>query len=199
MKRRRRTPLHERIAKILNALPDGDWWTEGGQSGEIVPTLDLYLYIATELGSHIDSYIDRIEGGYLYARAVLNYDGGVILNEAAALIPENAEPETISEIASTAQSRAIVRACRLAWGAHIKAYLSPANARNQLLAVAHSLMRGVERDIRLQIASNILGAPVNSFADLTAAELAELISALVASNELSSQYAEEDQHGRTHQ
>jgi len=56
-------------------------------------------------------------------------------------------------------------------------------------------MRGIERDIRLQIASNILGAPVNSFADLTAAELAELISALVA--EPSSQYAEEDQHGRT--
>jgi len=187
MKRRRRTPLHERIAKILNALPDGDWWTEGGQSGDVVPTLDLYLYIATELGTHIDSYIDRIDNNRLYARAVLNYDGGVILNEAVALIPENAEPETISEIASVAQSRAIVRACRLAWGAHIKAYLSPTNARNQLLAVAHSLMRGVERDIRLQIASNILGAPVNSFADLTAAELAELISALVA-DEPSSQY-----------
>jgi hypothetical protein len=86
-----------------------------------------------------------------------------------------------------AQSRAIIRACRLAWGAHIKAYLSPTNARNQLLAIAHSLMRGVERDIRLQIASNILGAPVNSFADLTAAELAELIAALV-SEEPSSQY-----------
>ena len=195
MKRRGRTPLHERIAKILNALPDGDWWVEGGQSGEIVPTLDLYLYIAAELGAHIDAYIDRIEGGCLYARAVLNYDGGIVLNEAVALIPENAEPETISEIASIAQSRALVRACRLAWGAHIKAYLSPANARNQLLAVAHSLMRGVERDIRLQIASNILGAPVRSFGDLTSAELAELIAALVA--EPSSQYAEEDQHGRT--
>jgi len=187
MKRRRRTPLHERITKILNALPDGDWWTEGGQSGEIVPTLDLYLYIAAELGAHIDAYIDRIEGGCLYARAVLNYDGGIVLNEAVALIPENAEPETVSEIASMAQSRAIIRACRLAWGAHIKAYLSPANTRNQLLALAHSLLRGVERDIRLQIASNILGAPVNSFADLTAAELAELISALV-SEEPSSQY-----------
>jgi len=187
MKRRRRTPLHERTTKILSALPDGDWWTEGGQSGEIVPTLDLYLHIAAELGCHIDSYIDRIEGGYLYARAVLNYDGGIVLNEAVALIPENAESETVSEIASIAQSRAIVRACRLAWGAHIKAYLSPANARNQLLGVAHSLMRGVDREARLQIASNILGAPVNSFADLTAAELAELISALVA-DEPSSQY-----------
>jgi len=187
MKRRRRTPLHERIAKILNALPDGDWWTEGGQSGEIVPTLDLYLYIAAELGAHIDSYIDRIDNNRLYARAVLSYDGGIVLNEAVALIPENAEPETISEIASIAQSRAIVRACRLAWGAHIKAYHSPTNARNQLLAVAHSLTRGIERDIRLQIASNILGAPVNSFADLTAAELAELITALVA-DEPSSQY-----------
>ena len=195
MKRRRRTPLHERIAKILSTLPDGEWWTEGGQSGEIVPTLDLYLHIAAELGCHIDAYIDRIEGGYLYARAVLNYDDGVVLSESLAPIPENAEPETVSEIASMAQSRAIIRACRLAWGAHIKAYLSPANTRNQLLAVAHALMRGVERDIRLQIASNILGAPVNSFADLTAAELAELISALVA--EPSSQYAEEDQHGRT--
>ena len=169
MKRRRRTPLHERITKILNALPDGNWWTEGGQSGEIVPTLDLYLHIATELGCHIDSYIDRIEGGYLYARAVLNYDGGVILSESLAPIPENAEPETVSEIASMTQSRAIIRACRLAWGAHIKAYLNPANARNQLLAVAHSLMRGVDRETRLQIASNILGAPVNSFADLTTA------------------------------
>ena len=198
MKRRRRTPLHERIAKILSTLPDGEWWTEGGQSGEIVPTLDLYLHIAAELGCHIDAYIDRIEGGYLYARAVLNYDGSVVLSESLAPIPENAEPETVSEIASMAQSRAIIRACRLAWGAHIKAYLSPANARNQLLAVAHALMRGVERDIRLQIASNILGAPVNSFADLTAAELAELISALV-SEEPSSQYAEEDQHGRTQQ
>ena len=187
MKRRRRTPLHERIAKILNALPDGDWWTEGGQSGEIVPTLDLYLHIAAELGCHIDAYIDRIDNNRLYARAVLSYDGGIVINEAVALIPENAEPETISEIASIAQSRAIVRACRLAWGAHIKAYLSPANARNQLLAVAHSLTRGIERDIRLQIASNILGAPVNSFADLTAAELAELISELV-SEEPSSQY-----------
>ena len=187
MKRRRRTPLHERIAKILNALPDGDWWTEGGQSGEIVPTLDLYLHIAAELGCHIDAYIDRIEGGYLYARAVLSYDGGVVLNEAVALIPENAEPETISEITSVAQSRALVRACRLAWGAHIKAYLSPANTRNQLLALAHSLLRGVDREERLQIASNILGAPVNSFADLTTAELAELISALVA-DEPSSQY-----------
>jgi hypothetical protein len=124
MKRRRRTPLHERITKILNALPDGDWWTEGGQSGEIVPTLDLYLHIATELGCRIEAYIDRCEGGYLYARAVLNYDGGVILSESLAPIPENAEPETISEIASMAQSRAIIRACRLAWGAHIKAYLS---------------------------------------------------------------------------
>ena len=198
MKRRRRTPLHERITKILNALPDGDWWTEGGLSGEIVPTLDLYLHIAAELDAHIDSYIDRIDNNRLYARAVLNYDGGIVLNEAVAFIPDNAEPETVSEIASIAQSRAIVRACRLAWGAHIKAYLSPANARNQLLAVAHALMRGVERDIRLQIASNILGAPVNSFADLTAAELAELISALV-SEEPSSQYAEEDQHGRTQQ
>ena len=187
MKRRRRAPLHERIAKILSTLPDGDWWTEGGQSGEVVPTLDLYLYIATELGAHIDSYIDRIDNNRLYARAVLNYDGGIVLNEAVALIPENAEPETVSEIASMAQSRAIIRACRLAWGAHIKAYLSPANARNQLLAVAHALMRGVEREERLQIASNILGAPVNSFADLTAAELAELISALV-SEEPSSQY-----------
>jgi len=187
MKRRRRTPLHERITKILNALPEGDWWTEGGQSGEVVPTLDLYLYIAAELGAHIDAYIDRIEGGYLYARAVLNYDGGIVLNEAVAPIPDNAESETVSEIASIAQSRAIVRACRLAWGAHIKAYLSPANARNQLLALAHSLLRGVDRETRLQIASNILGAPVNSFADLTAAELAELISALV-SEEPSSQY-----------
>ena len=187
MKRRRRAPLHERIAKILSTLPDGDWWTEGGQSGEVVPTLDLYLYIATELGAHIDSYIDRIDNNRLYARAVLNYDGGIVLNEAVALIPENAEPETVSEIASMAQSRAIIRACRLAWGAYIKAYLSPANARNQLLAVAHALMRGVEREERLQIASNILGAPVNSFADLTAAELAELISALV-SEEPSSQY-----------
>jgi len=187
MKRRRRTPLHERIAKILSTLPDGEWWTEGGQSGEIVPTLDLYLYIAAELDAHIDSYIDRIDNNRLYARAVLSYDSGIVLNEAVALIPDNAEPETISEIASMAQSRAIIRACRLAWGAHIKAYLSPTNARNQLLAVAHSLMRGVERDIRLQIASNILGAPVNSFADLTAAELAELISALV-SEEPSSQY-----------
>jgi hypothetical protein len=187
MKRRRRTPLHERIAKILNALPDGDWWTEGGQSGEIVPTLDLYLYIAAELGAHIDSYIDRIDNNRLYARAVLNYDGGIVLNEAVALIPDNAEPEVINELASMAQSRAIVRACRLAWGAHIKAYLSPANARNQLLAVAHSLTRGIEREARLQIASNILGAPVRSFGDLTAAELAELISALVA-DEPSSQY-----------
>ena len=198
MKRRRRTPLHERIAKILSTLPDGEWWTEGGQSGEVVPTLDLYLYIAAELGAHIDSYIDRIDSNRLYARAVLSYDGGIVLNEAVALIPENAEPETISEIASIAQSRAIVRACRLAWGAHIKAYLSPANARNQLLALAHSLLRGVDRETRLQIASNILGAPVNSFADLTAAELAELVSALV-SEEPSSQYAEEDQHGRTQQ
>ena len=89
--KRRRTPLHERIVKILSTLPDGDWWTEGGQSGEVVPTLDLYLYIATELGSHIDSYIDRIDSNRLYARAVLNYDGGIVLNEAVALIPENAE------------------------------------------------------------------------------------------------------------
>jgi hypothetical protein len=187
MKRRRHTPLHERIAKILNTLPEGDWWTEGGQSGEIVPTLDLYLYIAAELGAHIDSYIDRIDNNRLYARAVLNYDGGIVLNEAVALIPDNAEPEVINELASMAQSRAIVRACRLAWGAHIKAYLSPANARNQLLAVAHSLTRGIEREARLQIASNILGAPVRSFGDLTTAELAELISALVA-DEPSSQY-----------
>jgi hypothetical protein len=198
MKRRHHTPLHERIAKILNTLPEGDWWTEGGQSGEIVPTLDLYLYIAAELGAHIDSYIDRIDNNRLYARAVLNYDGGIVLNEAVALIPDNAEPEVINELASMAQSRAIVRACRLAWGAHIKAYLSPANARNQLLAVAHSLTRGIEREARLQIASNILGAPVRSFGDLTAAELAELISALVA-DEPSSQYAEEDQHGRAQQ
>jgi hypothetical protein len=187
MKRRRRTPLHERITKILNALPDGDWWTEGGQSGEVVPTLDLYLHIAGELGCSIDAYIDRVEGGHLYARATLNCDGRVIVSESLAPIPENAEPETISEIASMAQSRAIIRACRLAWGAHIKAYLSPANARNQLLALAHSLLRGVDRETRLQIASNILNAPVNSFADLTAAELAELISALVA-DEPSSQY-----------
>jgi len=197
MKRRRRTPLHERITKILNALPDGNWWTEGGQSGEIVPTLDLYLHIAAELGCSIDAYIDRVEGGRLYARAVLNCDGRVIVSESLAPIPENAEPETISEIASIAQSRAIIRACRLAWGAHIKAYLNPANARNQLLAIAHSLLRGVDREVRLQIASNILGAPVRSFADLTTAELAELISALVA--EPSSQYTEEDQHGRTQQ
>ena len=189
MKRKPRKPLHERIARILDKLPEGDWWTEGSQSGELVPSLDLYLHIAAELGAHIDATIERIEGGYLYARAVLSYDGGLILNDAVSPLPENADPETLSEIASITQSRAIVRACRLAWGAHIKAYYNPANARNQLLGVAHSLLRALPREQRLQVASNILGAPVNSFADLTAAELAELISALVSeTTEPSSQY-----------
>jgi len=178
--------MQKQIQRLLEQLPQGEWWHET-EHGELIPTLDLYLYLCNQLGIDITTTTTHEADNLYRATATLTHAQRTIKTDQLARIEPDIDNEALSNALAALQSRAIVRACRLAWGAHIKAYLSPTNARNQLLAVAHSLMRGVERDIRLQIASNILGAPVNSFADLTAAELAELISALVA-DEPSSQY-----------
>lgn len=190
--------MTNRIARILERVP-ADLWAVA-DNGELVPTLDLYLYIANELGIEY-SVRTGILGDLYHAIATLHHEDKTITADALSRYPEddeispshdaaegqeartNPDPTRLSQL----QSRALLKAFRLYLYPHIRA--TQPGARKILLATLHILYRerGYNRSERLAHASHLLGKTITSFTDLTNAELAELIVALNL-NDASSQY-----------
>jgi hypothetical protein len=191
--------MTNRIARLLDRAP-ADFWAVGDE-GRLLPTLDLYLYLANELGIDYAVRVGPI-GDLWQAVATLKHGDRTIAADAIAhTIDDDADTDTDSPPPragegqgvrtetklSQLQSRALLKAFRL--------YLYPCiracqpDARRILLATAQILYRerGYDRDTRLRHASEILSKPVQSFRDLANTDLAELIVALTL-DEVSSQY-----------
>lgn len=186
MPRKRAKPTIERIHQILKELPTGDWWRETDE-GEIVPSLDLYLHIADALGASISITFDRVEENRYRATATLTYDNRVISRIAEATLSVTEDEST--QLAHL-ETRALIRAFRVAWGHCINAWLNPDNARNHLLMLAHVAFKNYPRRERLALAASLLNKNINSFTELTNAELAELICERFSEQPVSSQYAD---------
>lgn len=192
--KRQTQSLHAQIKRILERAP-ADLWVAAETTGELLPTLDLYLYIANELG--IEYSVRTYPLGDLWqAVATLQHNDRTITADALSKQPTD-DPTPLAHPAeeqqgvradsdpdptrlSQLQSRALLKAFRLYLYPHIKA--CQPNTRAILLATAHILYRerGYNRNQRLQHATHILGKPVplQSFTELTNADLAELIVAL---------------------
>jgi len=190
---KRQQSLHAQIKRILERAP-ADLWVAAETTGELLPTLNLYLYIANELG--IEYSVRTYPLGDLWqAVATLQHNGRTnadhargrgaggegnpplpLGEEQGVRVDSDPDPTHLSQL----QSRALLKAFRLYLYPHIKA--CQPNARTILLATAHILYRerGYNRNQRLQHATHILGKPVpiQSFTELTNADLAELIVAL---------------------
>jgi hypothetical protein len=169
--------MQKQIQRLLEQLPPGEWWRET-EHGELIPTLDLYLYLCDQLGIDIATTVTHEADNLYRATATLTHLHRTIKTDQLARIEPGIDNETLSNALAALQSRAILRACRLYLGAHLKA-MQP-NARHELLRILHALYTGYSRQDRLEHASYILDKRITSFNELTNAELATLISALVA-------------------
>lgn len=188
--------LTKRIERLLRNVPSEMWTTN--DNGELIPTLDLYLYIANELNIEYAVHTGTV-GDLWRAVATLRHGDRTITADAISQHPRpNSEQQTtndaqteeeLSTHVSQLQSRALLKAFRLYLYPHIKA--TQPESRKILLATVHILYRqiGYNRQQRLEHAQRLLGLaqPINSFNDLTNAELAELIVAHHL-NDPSSQY-----------
>jgi len=171
--------LNKQIQRALEQLPTGaEWWRET-DNGDLIPTLDLYLYLCHQLNINITTTITH-EGNYLYrATATLTHQHRQIQTDQLAHIEQH-DNEHLSNALAALQSRAVLRACRIYLGPHLKT-MRP-NARNELLRTLFALYKNYSRQERLEHASYLLNKTVTSFKHLSNAELANLISALVANS-----------------
>jgi hypothetical protein len=52
--------MQKQIQRLLEQLPQGEWWHET-EHGELIPTLDLYLYLVYIADNAVNQYAQLIQ------------------------------------------------------------------------------------------------------------------------------------------
>lgn len=158
--------MAQRIKRLIPKIPS-ELYIE--HEGEEVLSLDGYLWLANELGASISTTIAQTSNECI-AKATVEINGSRWSAEAIA-----AQSDDTEDPVSRAQSKALLKTLLTIFRPYLRA-AQPESRRSLMVAVqAMYRERGYNKQERLQHAAQILCREVQSFSDLDAYEIAELV------------------------